>query len=474
MVTEVERTAESAVAEMKIIDDVDVHRKYWLVPFLRECLACFDAPTAMGATAGHATTAPADRCDAWVGEALRRNGLVASWEKLAQLGPPPDLERKKRGEWFFVRILQSQLCILLELRMLLGLGIDTVGDQLQVLMALACHVEHYDEADQLYELTFDDWGEPGDPRRDTLAKKMSKAMRAVGAELTRTALQDANQPLLGMPFHQYLTYADSRQLVAIANEIFLHGGRVDRSRIRPIVARGHMEKVHLIEAILSLTCADGEVTRLERRMVENVIDLARLSGDEAKLIWLSLETPMSPAKLALRIEDPRTRRFAFETVLVHSQLDGEIGEDEEAFIDELAEAFGISEQAQLEIQAQTLIALEQNPELVDAFRLGGLVRRFRGHLTDRVERAVKSNLDKLVTEIRETGELAQLLVKRANGKLTPDEEARVRAQIVDICKTVPALAVFAVPGGSVLLPILMKLLPFDLMPSAFVESEESL
>jgi hypothetical protein len=38
---------------------------------------------------------------------------------------------------------------------------------------------------------------------------------------------------------------------------------------------------------------------------------------------------------------------------------------------------------------------------------------------------------------------------------------------VDVAKAVPALAIFAAPGGMLLLPILAKLLPFSLLPSAW-------
>jgi len=79
-----------------------------------------------------------------------------------------------------------------------------------------------------------------------------------------------------------------------------------------------------------------------------------------------------------------------------------------------------------------------------------------------------------VTEIRETGDLALLLAKRGRGlKLSEDETARMRSQLVDVAKVVPGLAVLTLPGGLVLLPLLAKLLPFDLLPSAFNEPEES-
>jgi hypothetical protein len=48
----------------------------------------------------------------------------------------------------------------------------------------------------------------------------------------------------------------------------------------------------------------------------------------------------------------------------------------------------------------------------------------------------------------------------------------VRAQLIDLAKVVPALAIFAAPGGMLLLPLLAKLLPFNLLPSAWDRSGE--
>ena len=91
-------------------------------------------------------------------------------------------------------------------------------------------------------------------------------------------------------------------------------------------------------------------------------------------------------------------------------------------------------------------------------------------LTTRLEAAVLDNIDRLLQEIRETGELAELLAKATAGNdLTATEKAKVREQLIDLAKTIPALAIFAAPGGMLLLPIILKLLPFNLLPSSFVD-----
>ena len=89
-------------------------------------------------------------------------------------------------------------------------------------------------------------------------------------------------------------------------------------------------------------------------------------------------------------------------------------------------------------------------------------------MVDRVATVVTENLEAIVTEVKETGQLGQLLAKAAAGKpLSDDERLKVKGQLLDLAKAVPALAIFAAPGGTLLLPLLAKLLPFNVLPSAW-------
>src|SRR3989454_7427346 len=91
-------------------------------------------------------------------------------------------------------------------------------------------------------------------------------------------------------------------------------------------------------------------------------------------------------------------------------------------------------------------------------------------ISTRLEAAVLDNLDRLLQEIREPRELGELLAKAAaGGTLSGEEKTKIREQLIDLAKTIPALAIFAAPGGMLLLPILLKLLPFNLLPSSFID-----
>ena len=75
---------------------------------------------------------------------------------------------------------------------------------------------------------------------------------------------------------------------------------------------------------------------------------------------------------------------------------------------------------------------------------------------------------RLLQELSQSKEAMHLIRKSTHSKLTQEEKLKIKIQLLDICKSIPALAVFLLPGGAVLLPILIKLIP-DILPSAFQE-----
>lgn len=87
-----------------------------------------------------------------------------------------------------------------------------------------------------------------------------------------------------------------------------------------------------------------------------------------------------------------------------------------------------------------------------------------------IRQTFRQNTPKIKQEIFESREMTILMWKYARGKgLTDDEKTKVADQIKDLARVIPALGVFALPGGALLLPLFAKALPWSLLPSAFRE-----
>ena len=76
------------------------------------------------------------------------------------------------------------------------------------------------------------------------------------------------------------------------------------------------------------------------------------------------------------------------------------------------------------------------------------------------------NKMRLRQELFQSKEAIYLIKKSINSELSTTEKQKIKVQMLDICKSIPALAVFLLPGGALLLPLLIKLIP-DILPSSF-------
>jgi hypothetical protein len=83
---------------------------------------------------------------------------------------------------------------------------------------------------------------------------------------------------------------------------------------------------------------------------------------------------------------------------------------------------------------------------------------------------LQKNKELLLQELRQSKEAMFLIKKATHSNLTEHEKSKIKIQLLDICKSIPALAVFLLPGGALLLPLLIKLIP-DILPSAFRDKE---
>lgn len=72
-------------------------------------------------------------------------------------------------------------------------------------------------------------------------------------------------------------------------------------------------------------------------------------------------------------------------------------------------------------------------------------------------RILGRNKDRLIQEMRESKELMSLIQKSRKEDLSPLEKEQVRAQFMDLLKTMPSVALFLLPGGSLLLPLILNL-----------------
>ncbi|MEH6681758.1 MAG: LETM1-related biofilm-associated protein [Sediminicola sp.] len=92
--------------------------------------------------------------------------------------------------------------------------------------------------------------------------------------------------------------------------------------------------------------------------------------------------------------------------------------------------------------------------------------QFYDNMAKVVDKLILRNSKRLQKELSESKELVALLSRSTVRDLTTEEKKKVQKYLLDIFKSIPSLAIFLLPGGAVLLPIFIKLIP-KLLPSSF-------
>lgn len=151
--------------------------------------------------------------------------------------------------------------------------------------------------------------------------------------------------------------------------------------------------------------------------------------------------------------------------------DGIIEKNEAYFLHKLAELMSVSDDFVTESIEKTNEFITKHKKEIPYFNYSNPVKHFYDQTTQIVVTLVKRNKNRLIKEIIQSKELMLLLAFSTRRDLNEKEKKKVKKQILDICKTIPSLTIFLLPGGSLLLPILIKFIP-TLLPSAFNENLE--
>ena len=109
---------------------------------------------------------------------------------------------------------------------------------------------------------------------------------------------------------------------------------------------------------------------------------------------------------------------------------------------------------------------DKNVDTIPFLKDNNLAVQFYESMAKIVNKLIIRNSKRLQKELSESKELVALISKSTMSDLSKEEKKKVQNQLIDIFKSIPSLAIFILPGGAVLLPIFIKLIP-KLLPSSF-------
>ena len=227
----------------------------------------------------------------------------------------------------------------------------------------------------------------------------------------------------------------------------------------------------MVKVVACAAHADGEVTDEEQAIFDVYMASAHLEGerrDIARTFWNDGKTV---ADIAFNYDKSwLLNRYILEVAILTVWSDRIVVESEHEFLNELITKLGISadEKDKSFIAIQTFVM--QNYESVPFLKGKNDAEMLLSGATERWKNILGRNKDKLAAELRESKELVALIAKSTTDELTKEEKEKAKNQFKDLAKTIPSLTLFMLPGGSLLLPIILKVIP-DLVPSAFRQNQ---
>jgi len=168
-------------------------------------------------------------------------------------------------------------------------------------------------------------------------------------------------------------------------------------------------------------------------------------------------------------------RYCLDLAAMATWTDAKLDKEEKQFLNVLGEKLNLSQNQTNEASKTIEDFYKNHRQEVPLLGSKNIVKTFYDNSTNMVLKLIKRNSKKLTQELSESKELIKLLSQSTLRDLSKDEQKKVQDQLLDIFKSVPSLAIFLLPGGALLLPLVVKFIP-KLLPSAFddnrIEDEE--
>jgi len=165
------------------------------------------------------------------------------------------------------------------------------------------------------------------------------------------------------------------------------------------------------------------------------------------------------------------RLFFLDIIEMALWSDSNLEDREYQFLEKIIKKLKLSD-SYLKTSCQNIDSfIKQYKSEIPYFNYSNPVKHFYNQTNKTVTKLITRNKKRLINEISKSKELMYLLAKSTSKELDANEKKKVKKQLLDICKTIPSLTIFLLPGGGILLPILIKYIP-QLLPSSFNENLE--
>ncbi len=228
---------------------------------------------------------------------------------------------------------------------------------------------------------------------------------------------------------------------------------------------------YVMKGIIYMAYAENKIESKEQRLLANFLSFTQLEKNSKLQIETFINNGISKSDFNLtKIDNPLLLGIIFELGLLIAHKSLATFTSERKSLYDFGDFLGLSAQEINESEIRSnLFLLEKQEESSPFYFESRSSLAFQG-FSNRWIRILGRNKDKLISELKESKELVALIQKSTTKELTKEEKEMVKNQFIDILKSVPSIGIFLLPGGALLLPLILKIVP-DLLPSSFKENQ---
>jgi hypothetical protein len=232
-------------------------------------------------------------------------------------------------------------------------------------------------------------------------------------------------------------------------------------------------RLKMLRIIAAAAHADGSVSPEEQTLYQHFLASAHLPAPQKKQAMAYLREGVDLSDLTFDLFSSwLLKKYFLELAILTSWANRQISPAEEKFLQDLTRAMGLDQSELLRsTEAVTSFVMKHWRE-VHYLHIKQNYRIVSEQLIQRLRLLVRRNQRMIAQEIVESRELVWLLRQSTQRELSNEEREKVRDQLLDILRAIPAFTIFMLPLGAITLPILLRIIPKNvLFPSSFRPNE---
>ena len=215
----------------------------------------------------------------------------------------------------------------------------------------------------------------------------------------------------------------------------------------------------IIKIIAASANANSQIEKEEELLFKNFLDSAKMKEEKVKMAndYFFKGITLDSIDFS-EIDSWVIKKYLLEIAILTIWSDRLLEDSEKNFLVQLNDKLGFSE---LELE-ESMLAIENfvlsNWEKIPYMNEKTDFETIQDNLTERISVAVKGRMELLGKSFPHSEEFERIINNGSVEKLTDAERKILRGHLLELIKDIPSIAVFLLPGGSIMLPQLLKVL----------------